>query len=379
MLLKILSITLSLIWICNPILANKYTFEMLSRNQQVNHFTIIHPPSVKLSGLITIEGIFSNYNQTLSRFGDNRAFNVICIPRSNLYVFTQLSEWVYTHTALAFRCSCGYGAQNDEGNFRQFPRPVDEATILIANPEKSAFFSTIGISYIPFGLYQRNMIPATITQLLSQTQAATILTGFTFGNGFSSAFYLFKNPSNKSAHIENGGISLSYTIKYRYGYLSIIGDWLYNMSNTINYIVKNKYYSSKHANGYSFTVESTYNSFDATLQFVTSSKSFDVRKLNDNTIVFAKPAGLTFDIGFNHSFFARKARLGISFQRSWESTYIGLAGLPQSRIHGSWQYEIWKYIKLGFHGVFDYDYSKKSAGTGRHSVTGLIMVNAFIA
>ncbi len=50
---------------------------------------------------------------------------------------------------------------------------------MFANQDFSPYFAKVGIQYVNYGQYYPNIIPATLTQLLTQIQALGVTVGYT--------------------------------------------------------------------------------------------------------------------------------------------------------------------------------------------------------
>ena len=124
------------------------------------------------------------------RFGgvvQNGSGTDIFLSRANLYIDADVNSWTEVHMAFDLANNVPGATHNyqlnDERSYAAgttqnvFPFP-DEAYITMGNFAKSPFYGRVGREYLRFGHYERNVLPATFTQLLSQTQADVMEVGF---------------------------------------------------------------------------------------------------------------------------------------------------------------------------------------------------------
>lgn len=377
----------------NPLDQNS---NILKRNQSLVYLDTERFDKIKISGLFMGEVIASTRDQNKNgRFDSNKKYSTLCVPRVVLYATTNVNEWTTAHIGFNLisntGCSaCGYGSKNDPFRFNKYEK-IDEAVITFANFDQSPYFAKVGIHYLNYGYYSPNTIPATFTQLLTQTQAAGITLGyFNQENGLNASVYTFTDKVKKGStgRIGNGGAQIAYKYDDTLGETIITLDWLNNIASSVNYIVSpsptccgsqlnplNKSYQKK-ISGISFTAKKQIFNFDTTIQ-VTSA----LAKFHKDDITWkktgAKPAAALIDFGYNFKLFKEKPnRVGISYQRSFQAinikgNYLG-RGLPEHRIQGDYSIEAWRNITLGAHIIWDKDYQTKVNGTGKTSLTSLI-------
>jgi hypothetical protein len=351
---------------------------------------------IKLSGLLMGELIASNTDQNNSRrFYGDKTYSAFCVPRVVLYAIANVNEWTNAHVgfnlAQSTGCSaCGYGGKNDPFRFNKYKK-IDEAIVTFANVDQSPYFAKVGIQYLNYGQYSPNTIPATFTQLLTQTQAVGITLGyFNKENGINASVYSFSDKVKKgsTSKIENGGAQIGYKYSEESFKTDITLDWLSNIASAVNYIVSpsstccgmqsnplNGSYRKK-VPGLSFSAKTQIFNFDITVQATSALVKFyngDIAWNNTG----AKPAAALIDFGYNFkAFYEKLNRIGVSYQRSFQALNVkgnGLGkGLPEHRVQGDYTIEAWKNIEFGTHIIWDQDYNKEVGGTGKNSLTSLI-------
>lgn len=375
----------------------------LKQNQTYNFATSEWAQRIKISGLIMGEIILSDHDAgSPERFSTNhkKNYSTFCFPRASLYLDAKVSSLAQAHLALNFApdkisntCSaCGFGKKNDELRFGKYDK-IDESYVTFGDLTESPYYARIGIQYLPYGYYARNTIPATLPQLMTQTQAAGVTTGYVNDNGMNLAIFTFsgKNKIGGSTKINNVGTQIGY-IKSTEELNSLVTlGWMNNIANSVNYLVSSsssccgkewnplsKGYS-KRVQGMSLTLHHQALNWDTTLQLTSA-----LSKFSSSDIAWkekgAKPSAGLIDLGYRFEAFGkRKNRLGASYQLSNQGVNIKGnsygAGLPKQRIQGDYTIEINSNIELGTHVFWDKDYPKNDYGTGEKEATVLLTMS----
>ncbi len=333
---------------------------------------------IRLGGLILFETIVSNFDQGGSRFDNKKIFSTFCHPRTNIFIETRANPWLKGFFSLAFSGTCGYGAQNDEGRFRKNPRPIDEAVLHFGH-KTQPWYMNAGVTYLPYGQYQRHMVPATFTQLLSQSQALTAEIGYS-NESISAAGYIFRGSNTKN-NLSNGGLRLRYQVNTQnIGAWQIIADWIYDMPTAVNYIAYQRSGAGTekgfdhHASGATLTLKNILGAWSYVIQYSSALKNFDV-----TSTTFDRPSALSITTDYQHTIQGIDAKLGLSGHQSFRARLVGPGGLPKYRLHAYWILTPWKNLWTGLHMVWDKDYSTSSGGTNQKSITGLVTASVFFA
>ena len=365
-------------------LANNHEPQLLTVNNNWFETTTI-------SGLFLGEVIASNYNQCKGgRFDEKNNYNLFCFPRANLIVDSQVNSWSKLYFAVNFRSSCGFGGKNDEWAFTKFDK-TDEAYVTLHTPTNLNYPNdtqiTFGIQYMPYGNYPRHHIPASLTQLLTQTQAGGIVLTHAMQENLQISGHIFNGKSNRSTakKINNGGIRIMYNYEFATIKLDVNIDWMYNIGGAANYVVHKGNSSNPNplnsgyrtsVSGINFGSSLNHDLWDTSVIITTALSHFDaqdIKWLNRG----AKPKAITVDGGYHFSSFKNKpSRIGASYQHSWQSYNIRGEnegrGLPKYRIQANYQIEPWINSKLGLHVILDQDYKESQGGKSRSSLTTML-------
>lgn len=372
---------------------------ILKQNQNYNFATEEWNKKIKISGLIMGEMIFSDDNAgNTRRFskGAKKNYSTFCFPRASLYVDAEINPLTTAHLALNFApnkmsgscAACGFGRKNDELRLTKYGK-LDESYVTFTDNVSPNYYARAGIQYLPYGQYQRNTIPATLTQLLTQTQGAGLTLGHINESGINIAAFSFsgKKKQDKSTIINNFGAQIQYERATIDSNNQFAIGWVNNIANSVNYIVSATTCCGKEKNplntAYKKSVPAAVvsykrqqSSWDFTAQYTSA-----LTRFNSNDIKWktkgAKPSAGLIDLGYNfNSFNEKPSRLGASAQASNQSVNIKGndfgSGLPKLRLQSDYTMEIQKNIEFGAHIFWDKDYGKKDNGTGKNATTLLL-------
>lgn len=338
-----------------------------------------------------------------------RSATDIYLSRANFYMDVDVNDWTEVHLAFDFGNN-GTGANHTYASYDERAYVgsnagggalPDEATITIGNFAKSQFYFRGGREYVRYGNYERNVTPATFTQLLTQTQADALEVGFVDISGFNGALYVFRATpatNDTETHINDFGLQLGYVWQNGDVTADFTADWMYDIF-AVNYMRNagarhglGRGVSGNRVGGFSFTAKVNYNQFDFIGQYASSDSNFpgagfaNTLTFNGNRafpIAWMLGAGYTFGIMNNDD-----SRVGLNFQMTHEA--LGLS-LPCYRIQGDFSMEIWKNTEVGLTLLYDRDYDTtdaatagtgpvtNTAGTGNGNFTGLLSLTAKFA
>jgi hypothetical protein len=373
---------------------------VLNQNQTYNFASEEWIKKLKISGLIMGETIFSDDNAgNAGRFSKDKKknYSTFCFPRASLYVDAEINPLTTAHLALNFApnkmgssCSaCGFGRKNDELRMTKYGN-LDESYVTFTDSIEPKYYARAGIQYLPYGNYQRNIIPATLTQLLTQTQSAGLTIGYIHESGVNIAVYSFsgKKKQDKPTTINNFGGQIQHQREDTNSTDQFSLGWTNNIANSVNYIVstsetccgkeKNPLNSGykKAVPAISASYKRKQSSWDFAVQFTSALTGFNSNDIKWKT-QGAKPSAALIDLGYNfNSFGEKQTRIGASVQASKESLNIKGndfgSGLPKLRFQGDYTIEVQKNVEFGTHIFWDKDYAKKDKGTGKNATTLLL-------
>jgi hypothetical protein len=171
---------------------------------------------IEVGGVIEAE--LSSVNVSDGIQADTRQSDLV-LATAELGMDMQISKNVFAHLLLLY----------EEGDT---PLEIDEGSLTLGN-DADGFYLTVGQFYVPFGVFDTNMVTDPITLDLAETRESAALLGYAHGN-WSSTFYLFNGDTIEEAEqaenidsIIHLGLNLAYdsdVLKLGFGYISSIGD-----------------------------------------------------------------------------------------------------------------------------------------------------------
>jgi hypothetical protein len=377
----------------------------LDRNQNPYYAEADWFNRITLSGLVQAYGVIADQDQfSLNgpvRFptDGSRFMSDIYLSRANVYVDADVNKWTSTHIALNSNGIFGgeatdsYGALYDESAFRKFGI-VDEANIVMGNFDESPIYARVGRFYARYGWYQRNVIPATLTQMLTQTQVNGVEIGFADVSGFNGSAAAFRGLRQ---HITGKTTVNNFTAQLGYGMdqgvwggaMSV--DFIYNMVdvNAISQTVIDNHggdlYHNNTAPGLSVDLKAHYTQFDFVGSYTTALAKFGSSDLPYETATRrAFPSAFLVGLGYSFPMAGYDSHLGVNYQMSFQTSGVPgqangiVTGMPEYRVQGDYNVNVWKNTDLQFTVHWDRD-TDTPQGTGRNVVAGLIGVSAKFA
>lgn len=174
----------------------------------------LHPsnpgrPEVKISGLLETEAGFSNTKEG----GDSNNSSDTVLATIELHFDAQLSDMVRGHVMLLH--------EEDDT-----PMEFDEGTITIGKDEGLSL--TTGQMYLPFGVFDTNMVSDPMTLEMGETRESAIMLSYKT-NGVSGSVYLFNGNIHQfdTTKLEHKGFRISYEkeqISFGLDYISSVAE-----------------------------------------------------------------------------------------------------------------------------------------------------------
>ncbi len=342
-------------------------------------YNVLAREKVKLHGLMLAETIVSNVDQTAAtRFPNtnNLGYSTFCFPRANLGLDIKNNNNLYFYSNFNFRDSCGYGAKNDEWTFRKFG--ITDELYITMNNNTQNLSAKFGIQYIPFGIYDRHSIPATLPQLLSQTQAAGLtLTWKIHKLTLTPYLITAKTKAPSKQFINNFGFNLNYSTPA----ITIDAGIIYNMAASVNHIIhKHGTYINPLSSNYRQAVPGLALNIDLkhARWFTGLSLVSALQKFSNSDLAYkntgAIPTAMLVKIGRENQILDYNLTTAISYQQSWQAVNIrgnnNNLGLPKTRWSFDLTHKFNKSLLFGAHLIMERSY----LNTDKTSITGLFTV-----
>ena len=320
--------------------------------------------SMAMSGGLEVEAGYSK------DFSDT-ANSDISLATMELAFEAQINEWFSVHALLLW--------EEDDTE----PIDLDEGSINIGGNETCPLYFTAGKIYIPFGLYESNMVSDPLTLEIGEMRESAIQIG-TEANGFYGSVYLFngdvpEDSSDEDDHIETFGANAGYTYKkdsvnfdVGFGYISNIID-----SDTFQdgFSEAQTEFMELNANGF-FGLKSYVAGIDvyAVINYgpvcfiVEYVSALDDPEYNRNdgagtsdVIKQDAPAAIHFEGAVTVPAFGDK---NVTIAATYQGTDNLAGALPEGRIGVSARVLLADNLCAGMEYVHDEDYDTKDGGTG---------------
>jgi hypothetical protein len=326
--------------------------------------------------------------------GNTENHNDFVLSNLNMFVDYEVNPMVSAHVGFNW-------FQNQEGyklfqphNVGAGTFGVDEAYVTLGDLSASPVYARVGKQYVDFGTYKRFPKSASLTQLLSQTQATALTVGMIHGSGLQVSGYLF-NGTNKSTdatgkeHVNNGGLHVGYRTAMNGVAMNFAADYMNHMDSdyvrNMDGIVGGTYVDRTGA--YSLHADFGFNNFDLGLDYVTASSDFNAADLQHGTDnAGAKPSAFAVNAGYSFAMMGDyNSRFGVSYQRSREAsetmgtTDVGQDNLPRSRATVDYDVEIGKMTTLGVQYRRDKEYNITNFDDGKTVTTGVVRLGVNFA
>ena len=257
---------------------------------------------------------------------------------------------------------------------------IDTAYLKLANTEVSSFSLTGGQLYVPFGVYETNLVSDPLTLELGETRQVALQLGFEQGL-FSGSLYAFKGDQQVKGKDRIGGwgamVALGQEAEDRTwsigaGYINDLGD-SDNLQDAIN---ASRVAAAELDPAVSidptdrtpgWTINGLYRLGPLNLyaEYVAATDDFDPLSLafQDHG---ARPAAWNLELGYSFSFFGHETTAALAYQGTREALALEL---PRERWLLGWRIGLVKHVSLGLEWAHDRDYPARAGGTGKSAET----------
>ena len=301
---------------------------------------------IEIGGVVEIEaGHHSPYT------GDDTSD--VTVATVELGIAAQVNDWVAAEIGLLF--------EEDDTDLE-----VDVATLTVAPPD-GPWFATLGQQYLPFGVYDTNLVSDPLTLEIGETRETAALVGVE-ANGFVAAAYVFNGESDKDDELDRYGLMAGYAhegddvgFALQAGYISHIGDsdGLQDIGDVRDYV-----------GGIAVEGLFTTGPFTFIAGYVAATDSFDAAEL-DFDGSGAEPKAWTLEAAYAFDLAARPAAIALGYQGTEEALALEL---PETRLAIALSVEVMRNTTLSFEWARDDDYGTSDGGTGRSADTATAQI-----
>ncbi|HBI15940.1 MAG TPA: hypothetical protein DDY20_10580 [Desulfobulbaceae bacterium] len=307
---------------------------------------------VELGGLVEVEAV------TEEDFADEESSDV-SLATVELSFDARISDWSSAHLLLLYE-------EGEEDNHVI----VDEGTITLGNEEEFPVVLTAGKMYLPFGLYESNMVSDTLPLEIGEINDTAVLAGFRLA-GLRGGVHVFNgdvNEAGESDRIESWGASVGYSYEGETFSLETGLDWLSNIGDTNglgDYLEENTGAAemAEYVDGLGAHLLLQYGPFALIAEYIGALDEFAAAE-----IAFAgsgaQPEAWSLEAGWTFDLLQRETVFSVSWQGTAEAQALGL---PEDRYLAAIRMMILANTSLAIEYRHDEDYASADDGTGESS------------
>jgi len=302
--------------------------------------------NVEIHGLIEVEAGYQDPYR-------GKSTSDVILATAELGVAAKLNDWVAGEITLLY--------EEDETDLE-----VDVATIRLAPPE-GPWLVSAGQFYVPFGVFDSNMVSDPLTLEIGETRESSLRAGFERGGAFGSV-YVFNgtNKKNGDNQINNWGANLGYgkqsdrlSVAGSLSYINDIGD-----SDTLQDALASNDVKGYTA-GWGISMLAETGPFTLIGEYLGATEEFDPPQL-DFKGEGARPSAWGIEAGYGFHVAGRDATFALGYQGTSEALALDL---PERRLLAALSVGIMERTALSFEWAHDNDYDVADGGTGESADT----------
>jgi len=262
------------------------------------------------------------------------------------YITSKLTAWIGLEGALLYE-------QGDTD------LEVDIATVSIANPEKTAVYSIIGQTYMPFGNYDTNLASDPLTLEIGESREVALQLGAATAR-LTGTIYLFNGNAedDEGSQLNDYGAFLGYgtetdnsTFTFGLGYMKNLGD-SDGLQDGITV--------ADEVSGTAVNASVDFAGFGLIGEWVGANDRFEPDNL-DWQGRGARPSAWNLEAGYTFEAGGRENTMSVAYQGTRESVALEL---PETRALIGYSTELLENISLLLECAYDTDYGITDGGTG---------------
>lgn len=295
---------------------------------------------------------------------DGNSSSDIVLATVELSIDSEISEWFSGHIVLLH--------EEDDT-----PLEVDQGFITWGNPFLSSFSINIGQQYLPFGVFETNLVSDPLTLEIGETRESAII--FSYDGDLYASFYMFNGDMNEAGG-DNSVDSMGFNLGYAYegeslnfdvgvSYISNIKDSdglsgaIIGYREGVNETVPDSFPAPEEVNeyvaGFGGHLVLSWGSLTFIGEVIAAMDNFEVDEI---TNAQRKPSATNLEFAYSIT-----DNFGAAF--AIQNT-VDMAGyLPESRILLGLSYALDENTGLGFEYASDSDYGESDGGTGNSAST----------
>lgn len=316
--------------------------------------------NIEIAGLIEVEASY------LSPYEGGSESDIV-LATAELGIRSQVNDWVEAGISFLY--------EQDETDLE-----VDTAYLTFANADVSPLFLTAGQVYVPFGVYETNLVSDPLTLEIGEARETALQLGFEH-SGFSGSVYVF-NGDNKvkgKDRIESWGANLGFAQdsddwawSVGAGYINDLGD-SDSLHETINDIRVGaaeldpslSIDPTERTAGWTLNAAASFGPFSLIGEYLSAADDFDPISLEFKG-EGARPSAWNIEAGYSFTLLGRESVAAVAYQGTREALALEL---PKERWLLGWSIEIFDRTSLGLEWARDRDYNTRDGGTGKSGDT----------
>ncbi|ADC63210.1 LbtU family siderophore porin [Allochromatium vinosum] len=316
--------------------------------------------NIEIAGLIEVEASY------LSPYEGGSESDIV-LATAELGIRSQVNDWVEAGISFLY--------EQDETDLE-----VDTAYLTFANADVSPLFLTAGQVYVPFGVYETNLVSDPLTLEIGEARETALQLGFEH-SGFSGSVYVFNGDNNVKGkdRIESWGANLGFAQdsddwawSVGAGYINDLGD-SDSLHETINDIRVGaaeldpslSIDPTERTAGWTLNAAANFGPFSLIGEYLSAADDFD-----PNSLEFkgegARPSAWNIEAGYSFTLLGRESVAAVAYQGTREALALEL---PKERWLLGWSIEIFDRTSLGLEWARDRDYNTRDGGTGKSGDT----------
>lgn len=243
------------------------------------------------------------------------------------------------------------------------PLEVDTGVINL-HDENSPGSLSVGQMYVPFGVYETNMVSDPLTLELGEIRESAVLLNYERA-GMSAAFYVF-NPDLHEPNDEDKVTQFGFSFGFEKAGLAAGIDYISAINDTDaiqGHLVDTQSLTFIEQTVAGLSVNAMYSTDDLSVvfEYVGALDNFAVTEIGFNG-AGAEPSAMNLEVAMP----VGNATLAVAYQATDEA--VGL-GLPEARTMIAYSTEIYSSTGLGFEYANDSDYDVADGGSGNSGYT----------
>jgi len=267
------------------------------------------------------------------------------------YITAQVNDWVSVEGALLY--------EEDDTDLE-----VDVATFTVANSEKSPFYSIVGQTYMPFGVYETNMVSDPLTLEIGETRETAIQLGAATG-GLNANVYVFNGDVDKDdkEQVNSAGASISYDTEFENGGFGISVGYTNNLGDSDG--LQEGISASDRVAGATASAVVGFSGFNLIGEYMTALDDFDAADYAFEG-EGARPSAYNLEAGYGFSTGGKDSVIAVGYQGTEEALALEL---PKQRVLAAYRVDVLSNTTLAFEYAYDKDYSLDEGGTDKNGST----------